>query len=222
MAGVYSLITKYFQSLPAMNLFDCFGYCKISQILYSGLKKNIVVIIAKALKFLFEFTRLCGSLWGVYRVFTGVYTSLREFTGSLQEFTGSLQEFMGSLWEFTRSLREFIGSLQEFTVSVWDFTGSVWEFMGSLQEFMGSLQVFTGSLQGIQCTFNGYSMYIQWALNVHSISPIKLFFALMILTYLLTDSHTPNLEMPSHLKMYRIIDCIEFLDSVDLFFKGQY
>ena len=118
MAGVYSLITKYFQSLPAMNLFDCFGYCKISQILYSGLKKNIVVIIAKALKFLFEFTRLCGSLWGVYRVFTGVYTSLREFTGSLQEF-------MGSLWEFTRSLREFIGSLQEFT-------GSVWEFMGSL------------------------------------------------------------------------------------------
>ena len=54
MAGVYSLITKYFQSLPAMNLFDCFGYCKISQILYSGLIKNIVVIIAKALKFLFD------------------------------------------------------------------------------------------------------------------------------------------------------------------------
>ena len=63
----------------------------------------------------------------------------------------------------------------------------------------------------IQCVFNVHSMYIQYIFNIHSIYiqclAMYSLFALVItplLTYLLTDSHTPNLEMLSHLKSQQV------------------
>jgi len=61
----------------------------------------------------------------------------------------------------------------------------------------------------IQCVFNVYSMYIQYTFNIHSM--FSYVFIICLSGQWLTYSHTPNLEMLSHLKSFWFLELFEYL-----------